>query len=129
MDYVREFDFIGLFLLVTGVVLLLVGFNASETSWSSTETIVLLVLGCVFLVLGVINEAFTKRSPVIPPRLFQTRTTAVLIVSTFIHSFAFLAMTFYEPVYFQVLGVRSFRFSAPVGILISTCRHLQQRLA
>ncbi|KAJ6623516.1 MFS general substrate transporter [Mycena sp. CBHHK59/15] len=100
----REFDYGGLVLIVSGVVCLLVGFNSSETSWSSAETIALLTVGCVLLVAAGLNECFTKRSPIIPPRLFQTRTTGIILVSTFFHALGFFSGAYYLPLYFQVLG-------------------------
>ncbi|KAJ3930399.1 MAG: MFS general substrate transporter [Lentinula lateritia] len=92
--YISQFDFLGLGLFMAGVICLLVGFQLGETSWSRT-TIALVVVACVLLVAGCINEIYTKRIPIIPPRLFKTRTTAGLLISVFIHVI---------PVYFQVLG-------------------------
>ncbi|KAF8643906.1 hypothetical protein AX16_008922 [Volvariella volvacea WC 439] len=103
-QHLEEFDFIGLVLMVTGVVCLLIGFNASETSWDSAETIALLTAGCVLLLAGGINEMLTKRSPIIPPRLFKTRTTSIILITTFLHALAFFAGAFYLPLYFQILG-------------------------
>ncbi|KAJ7685325.1 major facilitator superfamily domain-containing protein [Mycena polygramma] len=100
----QEFDYLGLFLVVSGVVCLLIGFNSSETSWSSAETIALLTVGCVLLVLFAVNEALTTRSPIVPPRLFQTRTTAIILITTFFHALAFFGGAYYLPLYFQVLG-------------------------
>ncbi|KAJ7709772.1 MFS general substrate transporter [Mycena rosella] len=100
----QEFDYIGLFLIVSGVVCLLLGFNFGETSWSSAQTIALLTVGGVLLVAGGVNEGLTKRSPIIPPRLFQTRTTAVILICTFFHAIAFFSGAYYLPLYFQVLG-------------------------
>lgn len=51
-----------------------------------------------------VNEVFTKRSPIIPPRLFKTRTTGITLVTVFIHAFAFFGGTYYLPLYYQVLG-------------------------
>ncbi|KAJ7097805.1 MFS amino acid permease [Mycena belliarum] len=103
-EHNREFDYIGLLLIVAGVVCLLVGFNSSETSWSSAETIALLTVGCFLILVAGVNECFTKRSPIIPPRLFQTRTTAAILVGTFLHALGFYAGAYYLPLYFQVLG-------------------------
>ncbi|KAB5590111.1 MFS transporter [Ceratobasidium theobromae] len=102
--YVAEFDFLGLFLLMAGVVLLLIGFNSGETQWNSAKTIALIVVGGVLLIVGSINEIYTSRDPIIPPRLFKTRTTGMLLVSVFIHAVAFFAGSYYIPLYFQVLG-------------------------
>lgn len=90
-EHVRAFDFLGLFLVMAGVVLLVLGFNSSQTSWRSAETIAELVVGGVVFILGIANEFVTKRSPIIPPRLFMTRTTGALLYSTFVHGFAFFA--------------------------------------
>jgi len=38
---------------------------------SKPSTIALLVVGLVLLVSGAVNEAYTKRSPIVPPRLFR----------------------------------------------------------
>ena len=44
---------------------------------SSASTISLLVVGGVFLFSGAVNEVYTKRSPIIPPRLFRVSSTVV----------------------------------------------------
>ncbi|KAI6118806.1 MFS general substrate transporter [Pisolithus croceorrhizus] len=103
-EYVHEFDFLGLALVVSGVVCLLIGFNSSETKWKSAETITLLVVGVVLLISGAINEIYTTRSAIIPPRLFKTRTTGAILISVFLHAFMFFGGSYYLPMYFQVLG-------------------------
>ncbi|TBU32477.1 MFS amino acid permease [Dichomitus squalens] len=103
-EHAREFDFLGLALLIAGVVLILLGFNFSENSWDTPECIAPLVIGVVLLVAASANELLTKRSPIIPPRLFKTRTTALILISVFLHGFGFFAGAYYLPVYFQVLG-------------------------
>lgn len=87
---------------MAGVVLLLLGFDAGERDWSSTNAIVFVTVGGALLVAGTINEGLTKRSPIVPPRLFRTRTTIGVLCSAFLHSFIFYAVTYYGPVYFQV---------------------------
>ncbi|GJE96610.1 MFS general substrate transporter [Phanerochaete sordida] len=103
-QHVAEFDFAGLILLLAGVVCLLLGFNQSETSWQSPATIALLAVGGVVLLIAALWECFTTRSPIIPPRLFKTRTTAIILITVFLHAFAFFAASFYLPVYYQALG-------------------------
>jgi len=88
-DHIREFDFVGLFAIIIGVVCLLIGLNSSDTtcnfilllyrteahyyflSGKNPETIALLAVGGALLIIGGINEIFTKKSPLIPPRLFK----------------------------------------------------------
>ncbi|KAF9053859.1 MFS general substrate transporter [Hymenopellis radicata] len=103
-EHVQTFDFVGLGLIVSGVICLLIGFNFSETSWQQAKTIVLLVIGGVLLVSAGVYECFTERSPIIPPRLFKTRTTAVILISSFLHALSFFVGAYYLPVYFQILG-------------------------
>ncbi|CAL1704737.1 unnamed protein product [Somion occarium] len=103
-QHMREFDFVGFFLIIAGVVLILLGFNFSETSWSTPQTIAPLVIGIVLLLAATANEIYTTRSPILPPRLFKVRTTAFILISTFFHALAFFAGAYYLPVYFQVLG-------------------------
>ncbi|KAG1782675.1 MFS general substrate transporter [Suillus placidus] len=102
--HIQEFDFVGLFVIVAGVVCLLIGFNSSETTWQSAETIALLAVGGTLLILGGVNEIYTKRSPIIPPRLFKTRTTGLILVSVFLHAVVFFTGSYYLPMYYQVLG-------------------------
>ncbi|KAG2111720.1 major facilitator superfamily domain-containing protein [Suillus discolor] len=103
-DHLRELDFVGLFVIVIGVICLLIGFNSSETTWQSGETIALLAVGGTLLILGGVNEIYTKRSPIIPPRLFKTRTTGLILVSAFLHGVVFFTGSYYLPMYYQVLG-------------------------
>ncbi|KAF7354722.1 Membrane transporter [Mycena sanguinolenta] len=96
-EHVREFDFLGLFLFVGGV-------RCQLEVGDKPATIALLVAGCVTLGLGVTVEMWTNRSPIIPPRLFKTRTTGLIFFTVFLHAFAFFSAAFYLPLYFQILG-------------------------
>ncbi|KAI9446080.1 MFS general substrate transporter [Lactarius indigo] len=103
-QHLSQFDFLGLALLLSGVACVLIGLNKGGTSWSSAGTIALLCVGPMLLILAAINEILTTRSPIIPPRLFKTRTTGIILVTTFLHAVTFFAGAFYLPLYFQVLG-------------------------
>ncbi|TDL24822.1 MFS amino acid permease [Rickenella mellea] len=104
-EHLETFDFIGLILIVVGVVCLLIGFNESQTSWTSIETLVLLVVGVVLLITASVNEIYTSRSAIIlNSNRIQTRTTTIILVSVFLHAVAFFAGAFYLPLFFQVLG-------------------------
>lgn len=45
---------------------------------------------------GVVNEFYTSRRPIIPPRIFKTRTTTLILATVFLHSFVFFAAVFCE---------------------------------
>ncbi|KAJ7096214.1 major facilitator superfamily-domain-containing protein, partial [Mycena epipterygia] len=113
-ELVREFDFLGLFLIVGGVLCLLIGFNQSQNGWDRAATISLVIVGAVIILLGLAWEFFTKRSPIMPSRLFKTRTTGSIFLTTFLHAFAFISAAFYLPLYFQIRGASPTRS----GVLI-----------
>ncbi|KZT58571.1 MFS general substrate transporter [Calocera cornea HHB12733] len=98
------FDFIGLGLIMCGIVCLLLGFSFGGTAWNTPQAISLLAIGGVLLLAACINELFTKRSAIIPPRLFKTRTTTAFLLVTFLHGVAMLCASYYIPLYFQIMG-------------------------
>ncbi|KAM0792824.1 hypothetical protein ACM66B_002590 [Microbotryomycetes sp. NB124-2] len=103
-EFRTTFDFLGLALIVGGVVALLVGFSFAEQDWSSPQTIALLVVGVVILAAAGYQETTTQKSAIIPARLFKTRTPACILLSTMCQSFAFISLSFYFPFYLQALG-------------------------
>lgn len=106
-EFSQKFDFGGLVLFIAGIALILVGFQGAESAakgWSAPETIAPLAIGVVLLIVTAFYELYTKSEPILPPRLFQTRTTAAILVATFLHSFTFFAASYYVPLYFQILG-------------------------
>ena len=103
-QHIREFDIIGLVLIMGGVASLLVGLNNGEASWSSVSAYVPIAIGGVCLIAGCINEVYTKQSPIVPPRLFHTRTTAAVLGISFFHAIGFFVGAFYLPLYYQILG-------------------------
>ncbi|KAE9409561.1 MFS amino acid permease [Gymnopus androsaceus JB14] len=96
-EHVNEFDFIGL-------VCLLIGFNFSETKWDDAKTIALIVIGGVLLIVAAVHEMTTKKSAILPPRLFKTRTTSIILVSVFLHAICFFSGAYYLPLFYQILG-------------------------
>lgn len=79
-------DFLGLLLIVSAIVLVLVGFSHAESvTWSDAQTISMITIGgCLFVLFG-LWECYTHRRPIVPPRLFRTRTTTLLLVSVVLH--------------------------------------------
>jgi hypothetical protein len=55
-QHVTEFDFIGLFTIMVGVALVILGFNEGESDWGAPLTIAALAVGVGLLVVGAINE-------------------------------------------------------------------------
>jgi hypothetical protein len=118
-EHISRFDFLGLFLIVAAVVLLLVGFSEGENdcmvfdrpgapiraltilTGSAPKTIACIAIGGALFLVAALNESLTKRDPIIPPRLFKTRTTGLILVCTFLH-----AVTFFNGAYYLPLAVR-----------------------
>ncbi|KAL7411710.1 major facilitator superfamily domain-containing protein [Mrakia frigida] len=107
-EFADRFDFVGVLFLTAGSGTLLAGFSlAADRSWSDKTTIALLVVGVVCFSIGMINEGYTKRTPLFPPRLFRTRTTTLTLAITTLHSLGYLSLSFYLPTYYQGVHGRS----------------------
>ncbi|KAJ7931714.1 major facilitator superfamily domain-containing protein [Mycena leptocephala] len=101
-EFFATFDFLGIFLLMSGTGTLLTGFSiASDNGWNDPATIGLIVAGPVLLALAAVVESRTTRMAVIPPRLLKTRTTLSLFGIDFLHGIGFMCTNFYLPVVFQ----------------------------
>jgi len=88
-------------------VLILFGFQEAQSAakqWAAPQTIAPLALGVVLVFVAAVYELYTKKEPILPPRLFQTRTTGVVLVATFLHAMTFFGASYYVPLYFQILG-------------------------
>lgn len=84
--------------------MLLIGLNNGQNGWASAETISLLVVGICLLVVATYVEITTKKSAIIPPRLFKTRTTTSILLMVYCHGFGFISGSYYLPLYFQIRG-------------------------
>ena len=96
-------DYLGAFLLVGGVSILLVwvslgGQNFEWVSWTSA----LLVVGAVAVVGAAIHvEANVAKDPVIPLRLFKDRTLTLATIASVLIGVAMFGSTVYLSLYFQ----------------------------
>ncbi|KAF8216770.1 major facilitator superfamily domain-containing protein [Mycena galopus ATCC 62051] len=101
-EFLQKFDFLGIFLLMTGTGTLLAGFSiAADNGWSDPATIGLVVVGPILLVLAGIVESRTTRMAIIPLRLLKTRTTLSLFGIDLLHAIGLTCTSFYLPVLFQ----------------------------
>ncbi|KAJ7451532.1 MFS general substrate transporter [Mycena latifolia] len=101
-EFFQKFDFLGVFLLMSGTGTLLAGFSiAADNGWNQPATIALIAAGPVLLSLAALVETKTTRMAVIPPRLLKTRTTLSLFGLAFLHGIGFMCTNFYLPVLFQ----------------------------
>jgi len=91
-QYVKEFDKIGYVLVLAAIVIFLLGFTFAETDgFPAKKSIACIVVGvCLFPIFTAYEFWIEKRyplvKPIVPPRLFRTRTTALLLVGVACHS-------------------------------------------
>ncbi|KAF7309867.1 MFS general substrate transporter [Mycena indigotica] len=101
-EFFARFDFLGIFLLMSGTALFLAGLSiAADNGFGEPSTVALVVVGLILLLVAGVVEGRTTRMAVIPPRLFKTRTTLALFGLTYLHAIGFICTTFYLPVVFQ----------------------------
>ncbi|KAL9940979.1 hypothetical protein V8E36_000467 [Tilletia maclaganii] len=104
-DLAREFDTIGLLLIVSSLVLVLLGFEeASRRGWQTLGTMLRLGLGLLGFVAFGWWEVRTDRRPIVPPRLFQTPSTILMLFACFAQSVPFFGTTYYAPIFFQAVS-------------------------
>ncbi|KAG0150995.1 hypothetical protein CROQUDRAFT_37503 [Cronartium quercuum f. sp. fusiforme G11] len=103
-SHLSTFDFLGLAIIISAVSLLLVGLTSGELDWRSPTTISCLSAGMALLGLMGFVECTTSRTPIIPPRLFKSPTTALILLSVLLHAIVFYATAFYLPLYYEALG-------------------------
>ncbi|KAF8587292.1 MFS general substrate transporter [Ramaria rubella] len=106
-EFVNNFDYIGVFLLVIGTSCTVLGFSiAAQQAWNAPTALALLILGPFLLVSGVLYEARTVRVAILPSALFKSRSEVAILIASLFHNVAFNAGTFYLALYYQsVLGV------------------------
>ncbi|TBU28734.1 MFS general substrate transporter [Dichomitus squalens] len=99
------FDYIGLLLVFAATSCLIVGLQLGKSAWSDPSTITLLVLGVVLFSSCALYECFTRRTAIIPPRIFRDRTASAVLLGAALHGFALFSGSYYIPVYFQAQGL------------------------
>jgi len=106
-DGLKAVDWAGSLLIVGGTLMLLLGleFGGVTYPWGSATVICLILFGIVVACLFVHNERKFARYPIMPTRLFNNISSIACFGVCFCHGFAFMAGTYYLPLYFQaVLG-------------------------
>ena len=117
-DYYREFDLLGYLLVLAAIVIFLLGFTFAETDgFGAAKAIACIAVGVALLPVFAAYEFFVERTrphvkPIVPPRLFRTRTTALILAAISCHAIAFFAAAFYLPLYYQAITGSSATLSA-----------------
>ncbi|ROW15257.1 hypothetical protein VPNG_03104 [Cytospora leucostoma] len=106
----KRIDFVGSIILMAGTVAILyaLSYAGSTYPWSSWHTLIPLLLGFFGLVLfGFYESTGASAEPVMPPRLFNNRTSVIVSITTFINSALLFWIIFFLPVYFQTVKLYS----------------------
>ncbi|KAK3843552.1 MAG: major facilitator superfamily domain-containing protein [Linnemannia gamsii] len=108
-DKVKRIDFLGAITLVIGLTLVLLALNwgGSTHPWNSGIIIGLFCAGFAVLLVFCLIEWKQAAEPIIPFRLFKTRTNAAVFATSFFFGMGFFIVMFYMPLYFQIVRQES----------------------
>ncbi|KAK4500731.1 hypothetical protein PRZ48_008921 [Zasmidium cellare] len=98
-------DWLGTLAITGATLLFLFGleYGGITYPWSSATVICLLVFGIILAALFILIEWKAARYPVIPLRLFRTRTNSALLLAAFFHGLAFIGPLYFLPLFFQAV--------------------------
>lgn len=105
MHRVARVDFLGNFILTAAVVSILIPLTWGSTTylWTSWRILVPLLLGVLGLILFGIHQAYVAPEPTIPVRVYSNSTSFLAYLLTFLHGIIMSWLSFFLPIYFQVL--------------------------
>ncbi|KAI8808067.1 major facilitator superfamily-domain-containing protein [Cladochytrium replicatum] len=105
-DKVFSIDYLGVALLITAITALLLPTQLGGTSWAwdAPQTIALFVAAVVLFFVFWLVEYRVAKQPVIPPSMFTNTSVYFSIGVSFFLGGAFFAVTYYVPLYFQVVS-------------------------
>ncbi|ONH66409.1 Vacuolar basic amino acid transporter 5 [Cyberlindnera fabianii] len=138
----EQIDFVGIFLLCSGVVLFLLGltFGGSEFPWRSGAVISCIVLGGVLIILFCVWNFKFSKNQIVPTEITKTPKVMFPVMTLFFLFYGFISLLTYASAYFQIiqgsgpvsLGVQIFPFIIPTvissigtGIALKVTRHLK----
>src|ERR1700761_4404503 len=104
LQKLKRIDYVGNVLLVgsTVSVLYALTYGGSRYEWAHWSITLTLVVGLVGLGVFMAYETTSwTKEPVVPPRLFSNRTSAIVFAVTFLNSALLYWTLFFLPVYFQ----------------------------
>ncbi|KAJ2653282.1 hypothetical protein IWW40_000649 [Coemansia sp. RSA 1250] len=104
MSKLKRIDFVGIFAVVSGIVLLQLGliWGGQDYPWKSAAVIVPMVLGLLLLIAFVLIEWKLPAEPVMPLRLFKRRNTTLMLLCQIFFGMSFFLPIFYFPLYLSV---------------------------
>ncbi len=107
----REFDLRGALAATLGLSLLVLGIvRTDQTGWGNTSTLILIVAGLALLGLFVVIEGWLARAPLMPLRIYRSRTLSAANIVVLLVGASSFGMWFFVSLYLQqVLGYSPIR--------------------
>ncbi|KAK4518956.1 uncharacterized protein ATC70_009183 [Mucor velutinosus] len=123
-DKLKRIDYVGtcIVLAFATLFLLAMNFGGQTFPWKSAAVIVPLVLTGLLVALLIFIEGKVAE-PLLPPRLFKSRTISAVLATNWFFGMTFFSMVYYLPIYFQVVREDSAMWSGirliPMELLIA----------
>ncbi len=107
----REFDLRGALAATVGLSLLVLGIvRTDQTGWGDSSTLILIVAGLALLALFVVIEGWVARAPLMPLRIYRSRTLSASNIVILLVGASSFGMWFFVSLYLQqVLGYSPIR--------------------
>ncbi|KAN0092489.1 MFS general substrate transporter [Hyaloscypha variabilis] len=120
-ERLRQVDWTGMLILTASLISLLYGVTSGGVlqPWDSAVVIFTIVIGTCGITCFLLYEAYFAKEPMIPLRIFSSRTAGAAYISSFILGFVLWAMQYYLILYFLVAQSRSLLASG-ISILPGT---------
>ncbi|RMZ82889.1 hypothetical protein DV737_g1952, partial [Chaetothyriales sp. CBS 132003] len=108
VNNLNRLDWIGMPLVVAGITAFCVpvSWAGSLFPWASWQTLLPLLLGVAMLVVFAWYES-KPAAPIIPHRLFQTKTGNMALVGGFIHGMVLISLLQYLPLFYQAVELKT----------------------
>ncbi|KAJ2746114.1 hypothetical protein GGI20_001599 [Coemansia sp. BCRC 34301] len=102
----RQIDYLGIILLVGGLLAVLLGMTLPSTTgraWRSPHVLLCLIGGAVVLGVFLFVEWRVAADPIVPLRLFGIRNVAAMMAASFFMGACLFTPIYYVPVYYNVV--------------------------
>ncbi|KAJ3456803.1 hypothetical protein MRS44_016826 [Fusarium solani] len=125
VDGLKALDWLGSLTVIGGTILLLLGLELGGVifPWNSPTTICLIIFGTLMACLFVVVEAKHAKYPIVPLRLFASRSNIGAFATCFCHALIALSASYWLPLYFQGVITASSLMSGVyiLPYLLATC--------
>ncbi|PVU94665.1 hypothetical protein BB561_002367, partial [Smittium simulii] len=104
-DKIKRIDFVGSFLLVSGLVMLLIGLNfgGNEHKWISATVLCTMIIGALTLVAYVYYDLKVAKEPILPLKMFKHRNFWSITTAQFFMGFGLYGIIYAAPSYDSIV--------------------------